>query len=196
MILAPLADLKTWLNLTGTTEDALLRLILEGVSAAAQTYCRRELLAADRTEYYDGGGKTLILRAYPIIYVTRVSESIDSDWDDEDPLTENADYLCVAETGELVRLATLWLPGRRTVEVQYRGGYADPESSDPGSDDPAIPADLQRAVLLQARFEYLRRDRPGQTQTTSPMGGATYEKAVELLPEVRRTLDLYRRYAL
>ena len=72
--LAVLADAKTWLSLTSTTDDALVGRLITDVSGAIYAYLSRPWLIPQQvTERYDGSGKRrLYLRRYPVVSVASV----------------------------------------------------------------------------------------------------------------------------
>jgi len=195
-MLATLSDLKLFLDIDTDHADGLLARILAGVSARSAAYCGRRLeYRAGLTEFHDGGRRALFLAAYPIVSVAEVRESPTRDFASAAVLVEGEDFLTLADAGGLVRLGGPWPAGRRTVRVIYAAGYVDP-ADEPGSDEEAVPPDLQRAVLLQARYEYQRRDRPAAARTAVAGTTAEFDGPLGLLPEVRTVLDGYRRFAV
>jgi hypothetical protein len=193
-MLVKLQDLKNWLEITGSGSDALLTQLATGLGAEADLFCRRKLEKQTKTELFDPVGQSLFVAAYPIIAITSIKESLDQDWENVEALTAGDDYVIYADRGQIARKWTVWLPGRQTVQVVYSGGYVDPVTT-PGTGEQAVPADLQRAILMQARYEWQRKDRVGATRITMQDGSAAFEQPIDLLPTVKQVLERYRRYA-
>jgi hypothetical protein len=75
------------------------------------------------------------------------------------------------------------MPGRRTVRVQYEGGYQG-----------AVPTDLREAALKLATITYAHRDDPSRQSVSSPGGGGLSVIDPGKWPDdVRKTIEAYRR---
>ena len=79
MALFTLAEVKTYLNISDTSEDYYLQTLVDMVDAYVKKYTMRDLEETTYTkELYDGPGtNSLVLRNYPIISVTEVLEMTD-----------------------------------------------------------------------------------------------------------------------
>lgn len=145
--------------------------------------CRNSFDESEVTEYYDGGKSTVFLKQPPI----KSDGNVDV-WDDPnrdfDSTTEVAsdDYGIDYDNGVLEFDYTLSV-GRRSVKVTYTGGYAKD----------AIPQDLRQACVMQViyKFKELKRGELGVPSRTLPDGSVTLT-VVDLLPQVKAVLDLYR----
>lgn len=75
--LTSLAQVKAYMGVTATTNDAVFARLINAVSAAIETYCDRKFKARAYTmERQDGNGQyVLYVRNYPIISVERVATS-------------------------------------------------------------------------------------------------------------------------
>lgn len=92
--------------------DPTLVLCLKGASGIVDSYCGQGLSGTDKTETFLGGGRVLILPAYPVRTITSLKEN-------DVALTEGTDYLAMND-GTLTRLTrSLW--GAK-VEVAYTAG--------------------------------------------------------------------------
>ena len=59
-----LANIKTHLKIDAATYDTQLETIIDGVSWLFNSFTGRDLIARDRTDYYDGppgGGRSILL---------------------------------------------------------------------------------------------------------------------------------------
>ena len=73
MALTTLADLKTYLGISDSSEDALLNLLIADADAAILGYIGRTIEQATLTEYYSGDGpQMLVLKQRPVTAVTSV----------------------------------------------------------------------------------------------------------------------------
>ena len=67
MALTTLADLKTYLGISDSSEDALLNLLIADADAAILGYIGRTIEQATLTEYYSGDGtQMLVLKQRPV----------------------------------------------------------------------------------------------------------------------------------
>ena len=160
--IAALADVKTYLAITGSTKDAILTLIKSAVEDWVATYCARTfIIGSDRTEYYDGDvGSSLRLRNRPIVSITSIhadparlfaggSEIPSSDFILDEPNKAN---------GIVELYSYRFLEGRKGIKAIYKSGYS------------TMPSDLSHAVrlivcqqfrmlccLIKCAFQYVRR---------------------------------------
>lgn len=127
--LVTLADAKTYLQLSGTAEDAFLTLAITEASGFIAQKTGRSFESVSRTAYLDGGPEDLILEFAPVASVTTVTD--DGGAGD---VMDSADYDFDPTAGLLYRIdGTVWprntTTGRREWEVVYVGGYATVPSS-------------------------------------------------------------------
>lgn len=126
MMLASVAMLKARLGISHDRQDEQLQRLLEGVSAAIQTFIGCNIETAEYTERYNGNGKNrLVLKHYPVKEVRQVKidgrEVADFDFDN---------WLLIRHGG--------FSEGIRNVGVRYVAGYDE------------VPADIVEAVLALA----------------------------------------------
>jgi hypothetical protein len=70
--LVSLADLKSWLGITGTEDDVLLARLITQISRAIFNFIDRPaILPSAYTETYDGGNDvSIMLRQWPVIGIS------------------------------------------------------------------------------------------------------------------------------
>lgn len=74
-LLVQLSDVKTYLQISFTTDDALLSQILTGASAAIESYCRRSFSAVlGQTDILDGGVAALALSNRPVAAISAMAD--------------------------------------------------------------------------------------------------------------------------
>lgn len=137
--LVSLSDLKIFLpDITDTTFDTLLEMLIDQVSAVADKLAGRNLAAQTyANELHDGNGKSrLYLKHYPINSVSAITE-------DDDTLTEGADedFVIYSDRGYLLRIDDDWsTEDPLNVDVSYNAGYVAVSvmNFDSGSEEPVI----------------------------------------------------------
>lgn len=145
-----------------------LEFLADNVQARIADYLGRDLESVTQTESvrirYGSATREIPLRALPVASVSSVT--IDG--------AASADYEIAAWGLELGAAVS-----DVTVAVAYTGGYA------------AAPGWLTRALTLQIAYEWQNRDHIGADFVTQD-GGSVGRPALQLLPEVRKTLDVHR----
>lgn len=138
--LTSLANVKTELGITGTSEDAKLAIWITQASRAIATHCSRVFGAETVSEQFrlDSAVDKLILGRFPVISVTTVTE------DEDDPLVVTTDYETDPVSGLLTRLSDdtpiTWSASK--IVVAYQAGY---ELLD------GLPEDVQRACVSMVK---------------------------------------------
>ena len=172
--LTTLENVKAALHITVTDDDTLLESLINRISAAVESYCRRKFKARDYTEKYDGDGTTVLyLKQYPVNSVTtlKISGSV----------VDSANYVIYDEVGKIVLRYTYFPEGLQNIEVTYNAGYQD------GSNELKT---LEQIVINEIQAHYLA----GQTDIVSPEGeGDIPDKKTFLTQEARRWLQPFVR---
>ncbi|MDQ0305331.1 phage head-tail connector protein [Ancylobacter polymorphus] len=192
--LVSVADVKTELGITGTTDDTWLGNVVDRASEAAAQYCNRVFQAETvRDEFWPerdsypfqlpGGLAPLQLSRWPVKALTLVTEG-------DQTLTEAAsNFRLDKEMGQITRLdgsayPTAWLP--RPIKVEYSAGYD------------TIPFDIQDAVIRMVKSRwFLRKRDPLLKQEDVPgVHSASYWVSTggegAMTPDVADLLDNYR----
>ena len=173
-IIVKLEDLKDYLNMSGTSRDAGLTLLAEGINSFIVDWTGRDWQSATRNEVYSGSGtKVLMLRWYPITTMTLITEdgtTIDHTDTDEVEVDE--------VNGVLYRVPAKWT---RSVEkifnIQYTAGETAPDA-------------LKLAGLEMAA--YMHRAQGGRIQTTVDAFSYTLSgRSMTDQPSIRSILDRY-----
>lgn len=194
-------DAKSWVTLaqakayveigsTDSTRDALLELVIDGVSAALANFLGREVAKVTYTDaYLDGSGEQdLFLPHYPVISISSLAE-------DGVALTEGltGDYLLYASKGILHKPADVWAPYPKNVKLTYVAGYTV-QGATPGTGEVALPHDLKLACMMQVAAEWKRSQQKTFGASSLSVGGASIslQPELELLPQVKTILLRYR----
>jgi hypothetical protein len=191
-----LADVKDRLGITSTDYDLVISRIISGIGSLFDTVTGRSLIvnAADVTEYYKGLSPLLVVKRYPIVSITSITEALDYDFSNATALVANTDYRLTDDGagGILHRIYTYWPDVPDAVQVVYRGGYCSAGQT-PGSGETAMPNDLREAAIEQASFIFKRKDDIGLTSVAFDGGSIGKSSPMKLLPMVEQTLKPYWR---
>ena len=192
--IATVAEIKTSLGITDTTDDTLLTEWIEGVQGKFDIECgRRFLYAASETEYFDGGVHALYVRRYPIASITSIHVDSDQGWA-SDSLLASTDYRVVAVRGRIHYAygSTQWPEGIQNIRVIYAGGFVKSDGSAATYVDAAELDALRRALYLQVGFEWRNRQNLGLNSLNAE-GVSVNVAPAELLPEVKAILHRFKR---
>jgi hypothetical protein len=174
---------KAALTIQNDQMDAIIELVITGVSEAIARYCDRPLISAAYTDLkLDGSGlNALQLPAWPIS-----AEPATITEDDTLTLTKDVDYYVYAADGLLRRAdpAAIWMFGLKNYKLTYTGGY----------NLASVPGDLQLAAVIQSCHEYqIFLNRSWGVQSKSIGGSSTTYEQAGLLERVKMLIEPYRR---
>ena len=204
MALATLTNLKTYLGITGTTEDARLQMMLDAaMSGIIQACIGWRFEQVTLTEYYEPDGSKLILRSRPVKSITSLYEDASASWgqtsgafDTDTLLSEGEDYALekdgsgingeVSRSGLIVRIGRLWARQARPVFVSGSVTGSMMLKMSPatgpvkvtyvaGYDD--VPADVVLAVYAEVDMMRLMRKKGGGTVQSFGLGEYSYSLA-------------------
>lgn len=198
--LVDLATVKSELQLTDSSKDALLLRWITQASAAAAKFCNR-VFAVETIQdqifpprdifpapVVIGGVLPLQLSRWPVTQSPTVTENSIA-------LVENADFVVKYDVGQLLRLdANGWLkrwPPLATV-VQYAAGY---KPTDPGFTDvaDAVIRMVKARYFAQARDPSLRSENiTGAYEAQYWFASGPGAAVGNLTPDVEALLDKYR----
>lgn len=184
-----LIDLKTYLGMSGSADDARLELAIEAASRAIDAECSRQFFTTSATRYFETDDPLRCDLDDDLQTVTSIA--YDS--------TGRRDYIVLAGTDyeldpEAAPYRTIYIaPGstaafpieqRRGVRVIGAWGYCAAGSQ---------PQAITRACLILATRYFKRKDAPFGVVGTPELG---FMRVTSRDPEVRALLNPYRRYEL
>ena len=181
-----LNDLKTYLGITGSTDDARLELAIEAASRAIDGECSRRFYASSLIIYPIADRADSVMLPDDLLTITELAT------DDTGTRVYTAwagsDYELEPETAPY---RTIWVapgsskafaPGeRRRVKVTGTWGYCALAS---------VPDAIERAALLLATRYFKRKDAPFGVLGTPELG---FMRVTARDPEIRALLNPYRR---
>lgn len=180
------ADYKAYAGIKSTNYDAEIDALIPKVSALVKNYCGRTFVDywnVTKTEYFDGGFSTLILKESPLVGtpVVSVSEDYGVTWT---PLTAGLNYIVRSEPfPQVISLdASRVFPEKLNgYKVEYTAGYDD------------VPDDLELAVM--DLITYYRRNDASVHSTKAPGTNSVqveFISTTSIPAHIRRVLDLHR----
>jgi hypothetical protein len=175
------AQYKTYAGITSVNQDAEIDLLIPRVSELVKTYCRRTFIDfydEAKTETFEGGYGSLILKESPVTQVISVQRSTDYG-KTYTKLTKFDDWV---QSGDFVVSVNPrgFEPLINGYKVSYFAGYE------------TVPEDLQLAVL--DLVTYYRRNDGAIHSTKSPGTNAVqieYISTTSLPAHIKRVLDQY-----
>lgn len=151
--LTTLANAKAWLNVTTTTDDALLTRLVSASSQFVQTYLRRQIATASYTDVRNGNDQTeMVLANWPVVSVSSVTVS--------GLVVQPAPSMVAGQSpsvGYLFDDQSVYLygfqfyRGAQNVQIAYSAGYS------------STPLDIEQAVIELIALKYADRNHMGQS---------------------------------
>jgi hypothetical protein len=171
-------NVKGYLGIANTVDDALLERLVESVSAFVDTWLNRKFDTETFTDTFDGtGGQAWVCRNYPLLSVSevKVNEQIVPSAPDTRESGYRFDRVRVVLSGNYT-----FLRGGLNCAVTYQAGYAD------------VPADVQQACIEIIAHRYREKDRIGLN--SKGLAGETISFSRDAMPESARfVLDKYKK---
>jgi len=194
--LTNLARVKTFLGISGTSDDTLLTSLINTCTEFIENYCdRRFKQTAYTNELYNGSGiNKLLLKNYPVDENStfklekRSSDLNEDDWDEVDTEYYHIHY----EKGIVENVRNIFERYPRHYRITYTAGY-DYDNSDTYLEG-AGAGDLEYACWKLVSKVYQQRKQPGNVQSES-LGdySVTFRKESMADPEIKSILDKYKR---
>jgi hypothetical protein len=173
-------NLKNYLGKSTNDQDALLELLIDGVSAHIESYVGEHISETKVTEFFNTvhyDTLTLKHRIIEVISATEATAVVDPTFM-EIIGHKTVRRLIAAPPSNTIK----WLNG---TTINYRAGNIE------------IPKDIEFATMVQSAYEY-KQSVPGGDRlglfTSSPdtLGDAVTYDIKPLVPQVQQILDLYR----
>lgn len=170
MALCELEEVKLYLGIETTANDALLEMLIDSASAFIESYTNRTFDIQEYTEIVNGtGGNRLPLSYAPIYSVTSITNiygiTVTA------PFTKNLIYLTDG---------SVFTEGKLNWTVVYEAGFEE------------IPYDVRQACIDMVAFKYKEKDRIGINTKTLAGEVISFEKR-ELKDHIRSQLAPYVR---
>ena len=175
--LTTLANVKTWLGVTTTTDDAVLARLISAASGFIQTWLNRTIGLNAYSEVRNGpGGTRLVFANPPVTAVSGVT--VDGVAIPAATGSDDAGYLF--DSRILYLRGHRFGPGVQNVSISYTAGYA------------VVPPEIEQAAIELVALRYRERDRTGYS-SRSLSGESAAFVAKDLPPDVQTVLGKYQK---
>lgn len=181
--LTTLNEMKTFLHVDNSDDDATINNLIDAVSQFFNTYCGRKILARALTEYYDGNGKPwMYVRNPPITTVTTLHVDSERAYG-ADKLIDSGDYALYQELGKITLDNDIFPAAPQSIKIVYNGGWTAAN----------VPKDLLNACKEMINFLYSRSTDGNRIGIESISREGVTTNYVNDMPEtVKMVLDKYR----
>jgi hypothetical protein len=187
--LCGLAAMKTWLQVTDTSDDARLITIGDAVSERIETYTNRFFATRTFTEVYDGdGSRLLLLREYPVASIASLTVK-ETPTSTPLALVNGTDYDVEARTGRVVLRSRAFSRGFQNVAATYDSGYG-------AKDAATLPADIYQAALDYIKLVWNELTSNAIAATQISAGNETFILKPQMPWGIKQTLDSWTRRRL
>jgi len=183
--LTSLANLKTYLGITGSAQDTLLELLIDKTTVFIETYCGRRFKETTYTnEEYDGtGNRELLLNNYPVTSFNRLQTNNATNNSDSWETIDTEDYFRYDTEGKLRFVSQSFLALPQVYRSTFTAGYA------------TIPHDLEWACLKMCASAYQKR--LGEGVVSERLGDHNIvwlQDALMKNTELKEILNQYKRH--
>lgn len=174
-----------------TTWDAILIDLINGVSAAIETYCCRKLKlqsTVSYTEYFDGqGGEAVTVKNRPITSVTSVHDDPYQSYS-ADTLVDPTSYTIYNNEGRIELINDdnrsivskgLFYDGKNNVKVIYKAGYT------------TIPYDIEQAANKWVMKLFRQREKEGIASERLGAYSVSYQDLKDIPADIKNMIDPY-----
>jgi len=176
------AEYKAYAGINTTTEDTLIDILVVKVSALVKTFCRRsfvDYVNDAKSEYFDGGLKTLVPDEYPILSVSSLEYSADYG-NSYTSLVEYTDYVLKRSDNTISAIAEEFPLSINGYKLTYTAGYE------------TLPEDLKLAIFDLISY-YLKNDMAVHSNKAPGTNTVQIEYVTNtnLPSHIKRVLDQY-----
>lgn len=192
--LTTLARFKDYAEVSGSSDDTLIGILIDQVTEFIENYCQKRFKQTTYTnEEYDGTGThSLILKQHPVSTFTSLQErgtrQNETNWNSLD----STDYFVELSTGIITLIPYEFIEGTRLYRATYVAGYDFDNSSTFLSDTEAGDVEWAAWELTKAAYNR-RRQQPGLSSARLGDAAVTYRKLIMEDADIKAVLDKYRR---
>ena len=186
--LCTLEDLKTHLEIEASGQDAFLSNLVLGATKFIETYCNRQFMSREFTEYYSGDGtNSIMLPNTPVTAISQIKDdkSGQADFDygsgDENEAFSFEDWgKLLLTNGDVFREPGSTYP-LRNYKIVYTGGYA------------TAPEEVRQVCVELAAAKFYLKDKQRGGVASKSVGGQTITyRPDDLSPAQKEVLEAYR----
>ncbi|MGB2579692.1 hypothetical protein AAIR98_001611 [Elusimicrobium simillimum] len=179
-VLTTLEETKQYLGITGTEQDALISMLLESVSSAAEVFLGRFIISriiSEEAHFIEDKSKVLQLSFYPVEEVNMIMQNGEEISGEQFSINHNSGILHIKYgffTGAVL--------------VTYKAGLA--ENVD------AVPADIKLAMWQWVKYLLNKSDGAVKSESLGDYSVSYAELQGAMPVSVLSILEQYRRYSV
>lgn len=180
--LTTVANVKSFLQISVTTYDTLLELLVNSVSEWIENECGRVFKdsASNIVELHDGEGSMIFPRQWPINSIASIESRSGSLGAPTWTAYTTNDYTYDSRAG-IIYFATPVFCDKQNIRLTYQGGFL------------TIPSDLELACIKMTSKEFDKRKSQGVPQEGVGGGSVTWNENVD--PSAIKIIQKYRRFS-
>lgn len=190
--LTTLARAKTFLGVSGDSQDALLIQLINQATGFIERYTKRKLLSQTYTsEVYDGTGtKELVLKNFPVTALSALQEDVNDD-NSESWQTVDSDYYFWYENGIVKAHSFTFQDKPKKYRVTYVAGYLIDFDAENTPASHTLPQELEYACQKLVAVVFNSRKMEGYESYRVGDMAVTMQKASFEDGEIKAILDKY-----
>ena len=179
-----LDEIKRWLDISGTSKDAILTDFQKAVTSLMERFCGKQFITRRYVEYIDVEKQyqsELLLSFYPV-YVNAAGDNF-TIWNDPErqfpDSTKISDYILESDIGRVKLVNGYFLRGRGSVKADYWAGYSRFVVLNDANDKFRVTEGSTTYTVDVAEGTYIAEDLATAIQTAIANSGATYSYTVK-----------------
>ena len=175
-----------------TSQDDLMRTIINLASDRIQTFCNRKFIEETHTEFRDGNRtRRILLNQWPVQSIT--SLHIDGRREfGASSLVDATNYAIDEDESSdgvgVILFDRFFARGHRNIKIVYVAGYESPSTS-----ELALPSDIQGACLYLVQYYFLHQQQEDIHQASKSKGDETVGINLDIPPFVQAMVEDRRR---
>lgn len=175
--LTTVANVKAWLNISASSDDALLSRMVSSASDFVQTWLNRNITSQNYQDVFDGnGGRKYMTFAYPVSAVASVFVDGIAIPASSSPVTPGY----VVSKTRISMIGYAFSDGMQNCVVNYTAGYV------------AVPTEIEQSCIEIVGIRYKARGRIGVT-SKSANGESVSFSQVDLSQAIQDVLQQYKK---
>jgi uncharacterized phiE125 gp8 family phage protein len=169
------AKVKSYLGISGSTNDTLLDELIKNATASIERYCNRSFTQASYTEYFDiiGGHNKLFLRNYPVASLASVKYR-NGTWGAITFESLNINDYLLNDNGK-VAFAFAFPEAEKYIEIIYTGGYKIDFANETNTALHTLPFDLTQVATEIVAQTFNQRTSVGISNESTEGQSITYK---------------------
>ena len=194
IMLAPLDEVKEFLEITGPQFDDMINHLIVRVSSSMESYVNRNLKLEQRTAYFNSNRRLMFLSAYPV----DMAQTFTFLWDNVIQPVDKFWLYVWADVGKVEWFRQPLFVQPKEISITWSGGYEASCVTYDGTNQNillAVPDDLKDACIMQTSYNFRRRRDIGvwSVRTNDGVVQNYRIRGGQWLPEVKSILDGYRK---